>query len=79
MVIMVKKHSKRQLVYTHQSPGAVDGLPTSPPNYYTSHESAYELEKEKLKEAIKEGEDSKHDNDNLLETSQDQSCNETGM
>ena len=80
MIIMVRKQSKRQFLYTHSSPPAtMDSLPTSPPNYYTSHKSAYEMEKEKLKEVIEERKDAKQEDENSLVTPQDQSCDETGM
>ena len=76
---MIKKQGKQQLVYVQSPPGAVDSLPTSPPSYYTSHENAYEMEEEKLKEAIVEQSDAKQEEGDSPETPQDQSCDETGM
>ena len=79
MVMLFKRQGKRQLLYAHSSPSTVDILPTSPPNYYTSHESTYEMEKETLKEASEERKDAKQEDENSLVTPQDQSCDETGM
>ena len=76
---MVKKQGKQQLIYMHSSPGAVDTLPTSPPNYSTSHENAYEMEKEKFKEINLEQSDTKQEEDDSPETPRDHSRDETGM
>ena len=76
---MVRKQSKRPLLYMHSSSGAVDSLPTSPANYYMSHDSTYEMEKEKPKEASEERKDAKQEDENSLVTPQEQSCDETGM
>ena len=75
----MKKQNKQQFVYTNQSSLAVDVTPTSPPKYSISHESAYEMEKEVLKEAKEEGKDTKHEDEQSLITSQDNSCDDTQM
>ena len=77
---MFKKQSKRLLLKAHSSPDAVCSLRASPPNYYTSHENAYDMEKEKLNElANEEQSGTKHEKKNSPETPQDHSCDETGM
>ena len=78
---MVKKQSKRPLVYTNSTPAAADSLePTFPPNYYASHGTDYDIEKENLEEANEEKE-SKHEDGDSLDKSipQEQSGDEAGM
>ena len=66
---MVRKQGKQQhFPYTHSSLGAVGSHPTSPPNYYTSHENAYEMEKEKLKQTNEERKDTKQEDESSLVT-----------
>ena len=75
----MKKRGKQQFVYANQSAVAVDSLPTPPPNYYTSKESAYEMEKEVIKEAKEEAKDIKHEDEQSLITPQENSCDDTEM
>ena len=80
VVVMVRKQAKQQrFLYTHSSSGEVGSPSTSPPNCHTSHENAYEMEKEKLKEGNEERKDTKQEDENSMVTPQDQSCDETGM
>ena len=79
VVMKVKKKGKEQIVYTSQSSIAVDPPPTSPPEYCVTHESAYEMEKEVLKEAEEGKKDTEHEGNQFLFTSQDNSCDDTEM
>ena len=79
MVLMFRRQSKQHVLYTSSTPDATDTAPTSPSRYYTSHENAYELENEKLKEATEERRDAEHKDKDSLKTPQDHSNDETGM
>lgn len=79
VVMIVRNQNKRRLLFTHTSPAVMDSLDTSPVNYYMSHEKAYEIEKEKPKQAKEERRDPKHENEDSLEIPQDHSYNESGM
>ena len=83
LVAMVRKQSKRSLPYTstHSPPVAVDSLQTTiPPNYYTSRETDYDLEKKTLEE-VNKGKESKHEDGDFRDTSipQEHSGDEAGM
>ena len=73
----VKKQGK--LFYTNQSSIPVDIPPTSPPMDCISHEGAFEMEKEVLKEAEEDKKDTKLEDEQSLITSQDNSCDDTEM
>ena len=79
MVLMFRRQSRQHIHYASSTPDATDTAPTSPSKYCTSHESAYELEDEKLKEAAEERRDAEHKDKESLETPQDHSNDETGM
>ena len=77
MVLMFRKQSRRHVLYT--SPDATDTFPISSRNYYTSDETAYELENEKLKEATEERRDTEHKDKDSMDILQKRSNDETGM
>ena len=73
VVVMFKKQSKQLLLHARMSPGAVDSLPTSPPN------NSYEMERDELKKTNEEQSGTLHEEDNSPESSQDHYREETGM
>ena len=78
MVVKVKKQGKQQLIYANQNPLTVDSSSISPPTDYISNEnSAYEIEKEELKEANKEEKDTERTDEQPLVASQDNPCDDT--
>ena len=79
MVLMFRKQSRRHVLYTSSTPDATDTFPICSRNYYTSDESAYGLENERLKEATEERRDTEHRNKDSLEILHKRSNDETGM